>query len=85
MPFTAAISCICNQVVQSNLFIRDDLPQLRGSPCISMMQWARNIATRMSKIPKKQLGSNGPLIPILGLGCMGMSMGYNRMELVNCI
>ena len=30
----------------------------------------------MSKLPTSQLGKNGPLIPKMGLGCMGLSIWY---------
>jgi len=31
----------------------------------------------MSNIPKRRLGEGGPLVPAFGLGCMGMSAGYD--------
>ncbi|KAE8453540.1 hypothetical protein EG329_010401 [Mollisiaceae sp. DMI_Dod_QoI] len=32
----------------------------------------------MSKLPTRPLGKNGPLVPKMGLGCMGLSLWYGR-------
>ena len=34
----------------------------------------------MSPIPTHQLGKNGPQVPALGFGLMGLSVGYGQVE-----
>ncbi|KIH95177.1 aldo-keto reductase [Sporothrix brasiliensis 5110] len=34
----------------------------------------------MSDVPLRQLGSNGPLVPSLGFGCMGLSSSYGPVD-----
>lgn len=35
-----------------------------------------HFTNNMAKLPTRQLGKNGPFVPRLGLGCMGLSIWY---------